>query len=185
MRTKIVDGWKIRNTIDTDFSSWGDNSSYPYIPKGEMWVDKFLKPEAALFEELAKLERRMRGKPFAQIRKQAAKELTNRKFKLDITARKKRGNIEILLVDGFSVRSSMDPYFVLGGHDLVYSYIPKNQVWIDTRQDPREIEYTLVHEVLERKLMSGGMAYDSAHDFALAAERKARRDDKVADFIRG
>ncbi len=185
MKIKIVDGWKIRNTIDTDFSSWGDVTSYPYIPKGEMWVDKFLKPEVALFEELARLERRMKGKPFAQIRKQAAKELTNRKFKLDITARKKRGNIEILLVDGFSVRSSMDPYFVLGGHDLVYSYIPKNQVWIDTRQDPREIEYTLVHETLERKLMSGGMEYDSAHDFALAAERKARRDDKVADFIRG
>jgi hypothetical protein len=33
--------------------------------------------------------------------------------------------------------------------------------------------------------MAKGMAYDNAHDFALAMERMKRREDGVAEFVRG
>ncbi len=186
MIVKIVNATKIRNTIDTDFSSVGTHADYPYIPLGEMWLDKYLKDEKTLFLELVKLERSMRGKPFRLIREKAKKTLTaSKKGKPVVMKTEKRAALKICYVDGASVRNNLDPYFLLGGHDLVYSYIPKHEIWIDTRSDKTDWKYTLIHEMHERELMQKGMAYDNAHDFALAAERMARRADGVADFIRG
>jgi len=186
MTVKIVNAVKIRNTIDTDFSGVGTHADYPYIPLGEMWIDKFLKEEKSLFLELLRLERSMRGKPFRLIREKAKKTLTlPKKAKPAVIKTEKRGNLKILYVDGAAVRKSFDPYFLLGGHDLVYPYIPKNEIWIDTRSDKCDWKYTMIHEMHERELVAKGMAYENAHDFALAAERMARRQDGVADFIRG
>jgi hypothetical protein len=186
MDQKIVDGWKIRNTIDTDFCGWGTHADYPYIPLGELWLDKFLKPESKLFRELVKLERSMRGKSFRLIRAKAKKTLTlPKKAKPGVIKTEKHGKYKAVYVDGAHVRSHSDPYFILGGHDLVYPYIPKNEIWIDTRHDEREWIYTLTHELHERELMAKGMAYDDAHDFALAMERMKRRQDGVAEFVRG
>lgn len=186
MTVKVVDATKIRNTIDTDFSGVGTHADYPYIPLGEVWIDKFLKNEQALFLALVKLERSMRGKPFRLIRAKAKKTLTaDPKAKPKIMKTAKKGNYVIRYVDGALVRKSIDPYFLLGGHDLVYPYIPKREIWIDACSDPKDWKYTLVHEIEERERMLKGMSYDDAHDFALAVERAARRKDGVADFIRG
>lgn len=186
MHLKIVDGWKIRNTVDTDFSGWGTHADYPYIPLGEIWLDKFLKPERKLILDLIKLERSMRGKSFRLIRAKAKKTLTlPKKSKPKILKTEKHGKYKVVYVDGSQVRSQDDPYYILGGHDLVYPYIPKNEIWIDTCSDDREWKYTLVHEMHERELMGKGMAYDNAHDFALAMERMQRREDGVAEFVRG
>jgi hypothetical protein len=40
-----VDGTKVRDDIDTDFTMGGNPSRYSYIPKGEMWVEKNLSPK--------------------------------------------------------------------------------------------------------------------------------------------
>jgi predicted double-glycine peptidase len=45
----------------------------------------------------------------------------------------------------------------------VYEYIPSGEVWIDIRQDPREMPFTLAHELHERALMAKGVTYDDAH----------------------
>ncbi|MBI5654669.1 hypothetical protein HZC53_03395 [Candidatus Uhrbacteria bacterium] len=186
MKIKIVDGWKIRNTVETDFSGWGTHADYPLIPLGEIWLDRYLKPERKLILDLIRLERSMRGKSFRLIRAEAKKTLTApNKSKPRVIKTQKFGKTKIVYVDGADVRSQIDPYFLLGGHDLVYDYIPKNEIWIDTRCYEQEWVYTLIHENHERELMARGMAYDNAHDFALAAERMARRKDKVADFVRG
>lgn len=186
MTVRYVDAARIRNTVDTDFSGVGTHADYTYIPLGELWIDKRLKDEKPLFVALWKLERSMRGKPFRLIREKAKKTLTVPKTtKVKVTKTARKGNIKIVYVDGATVRAGLDPYFLLGGHDLVYPYVPKNEVWIDDRQDPKETRYTLIHELDERERMSKGMAYDDAHDFALAAERMHRRKDGVADFIRG
>lgn len=185
MKLKIVDAAKIRNTVDTDFSGWGTHADYSYIPLGEFWLDKFLKEERALFQALYKLERSMRGKSFRLIRETAKKKLTSEKPKVVVIKKVKRGDLSIVYVDGASVRRGYDPYFLLGGHALVYPYIPKNEVWIDSRQAEAEKKYTLIHELDERSRMEKGLDYANAHDFALAVERMARRKDGVADFIRG
>jgi hypothetical protein len=186
MTIKIVDTAKIRNTIDTDFDGVGTHADFPYIPLGEMWVDKWLKDEKGLFVALWKLERSMRGKPFRLIRERAKKTFVVPKTAMLVVKKTvRKGPTKILYVDGASVRKGFDPYFLLGGHDLVYPYIPKHEVWIDVKSDPKEWKYSLIHELDERERMSKGLSYDDAHDFALAAERMARRKDGVADFIRG
>ncbi len=186
MNTKIVDGRKIRNTIDTDFSGVGTHSDYPYIPLGEMWLDKYLKSEKTLFIGLTNLERSMRGKPFRLIRERAKKTFAKpEKSSVAIKKTVKKDGYTIRYVDGATVRKALDPYFLLGGHDLVYSYVPKNEIWIDTCSHETEMKYSLIHEIAERERMTKGMSYANAHDFALAVERMARRKDGVADFIRG
>ncbi|MBU1034283.1 hypothetical protein KKF59_02095 [Patescibacteria group bacterium] len=186
MKIKIVDASKIRNTIDTDFSGVGTHADYPFIPLGELWIDKHLKNEKALFISLLKLEKKMRGKPFRLIREHAKKTLTvPKRAKVEIKSREQKGAITLNYVIGAEVRKKLDPYFLLGGHDLIYSYIPKNNIWIDLKVNPKELKYTLIHEMEERARMAKGMSYLDAHDFAIATERAARRKDGVADFIRG
>ena len=53
-------------------------------------------------------------------------------------------------------------------------YIPKNEVWIDARQDKREIKDTLFHELFERGPMARGMRYNPAHALATKAEKQLR-----------
>lgn len=186
MRVEVVDAAKIRNTIDTDFSGVGTSFEYPYVPKGALWVDAHLKQEQDLFLSLADLEMRMRGSPFQEIRAKAKELFTKIGSRLPCVLKtEEAGALRVMYVDGREVRRTHDPYFLLGGHDLVYSYIPAGHIWIDTRSDPADWKYTLIHERDERERMRLGMSYDDAHDFALAAERQARREDGVADFIRG
>ncbi|MBI4138843.1 hypothetical protein HY479_01695 [Candidatus Uhrbacteria bacterium] len=186
MNVKIVDAAKIRNTIDTDFSGIGTHGDYPYIPLGELWIDRYLKDEQALFVKLWRLERSMRGKSFRLIREKAKKTFSApAKTPVAIKKSIRKGPLMIRYVDGANVRKAFDPYFLLGGHDLVYSYIPKKEIWIDVRSNPKDWKYTLIHELDERDRMARGMDYDNAHDFAIATERMARRKDGVADFSRG
>jgi len=185
MKIKYVDAAKIRNTLDTDFSGYGTAEYYLYIPKGELWLDKRLRGERDFYLKLNQLEKKLSGKPFKEVRVMAAKLLTNKsKSSLIVTKRQKIKNVEVLYVDGASVRRGFDPYFELGGHHYVYAYIPKNQVWVDAKTDPADWKYTVVHELSERALMKKGMTYADAHDFALATERQARRKDGVAKFFR-
>ncbi len=186
MTIKIVDATKIRNSIDTDFSGVGTHGDYPYIPLGEMWIDKYLKDEKPLFVALWKLERSMRGKSFRLIRDKAKKSFAHPKSaKLKIIKTARKGAYTLKYLDGATVRTGFDPYFLLGGHDLAYTYIPKNELWIDMRCHPEELKYTLAHKLYEREQMAQGLSYDDAHDFALAYQRRLRRKDGVAEFMRG
>ncbi|MEK6935175.1 MAG: hypothetical protein AABW67_00135 [Nanoarchaeota archaeon] len=58
----------------------------------------------------------------------------------------------------------------------------RKEIWIDIRQDKREIKYTLLHEYIEAKLLLKWdkyyiQSYNNAHDYSLAAEKSARRKD--------
>lgn len=186
MLIKFVDAVKIRNSIDTDFLGAGSHGDYPYIPLGEFWLDKRLKDEKPFFASLWKLERSMRGKSFRMIREKAKKNFTKPKgAKVKSIKIEKRGAYKIRTVDGASVRQNFDPYFLLGGHDEVYSYIPKNEIWIEAAIDLKEVKYILTHVVEERERMAAGMSHENAHDFALALQRMLRRKDGVAEFVRG
>lgn len=180
---KIVDGFKVRNTIDIDFSLIGDHQSYPFIPEGQIWLERYYLPE-----------REARLKYFL-IRNKLAKKIGYEKAKAKLrpskplplsTDRKqlivKSGQTKIYLVDGKYVRQMIDPSFCFGGHFKVYNYIPKNELWLDDCVDIKEIPYILIHELLELELMKNGMSYNNAHDHANASEKEARRNDGIAKY---
>lgn len=179
-----VNGWNIRNTIETDFNGWGRHDSYAFIPQGELWIETYMKPELQFILKVCRLEHKRAGKKFSVIRKQA-KKLLDPSVLVLATQRERKGKLWVVWVDGATVRRKYDPYFVSGGHDLVYTYIPRNEIWIDVLAGKKEGKYTLIHELYERQLMLRGMKYDDAHDFALAEERRQRRKDGVAHFMRG
>lgn len=87
----------------------------------------------------------------------------------------------IWIVDGAKVVRELYPYFVMGGNDQRYRFNPDGDVWIDNRIGVIELEYTIGHELIERKLMrTKGMTYDNAHNRGLALERRLRAGDANA-----
>lgn len=69
-------------------------------------------------------------------------------------------------VDGEWIRDNLDTTFGTGGHGLVHTFIPLDEVWIDPI---KESSASLIfHEILECKFMLGeGMSYWDAHQKAL------------------
>lgn len=176
----------MRNTIDPDFGGHMTSNYAPYIPKGEVWIEDYLKPEINLFLKIVKAEEKFfkQKKTFDKLydflMSEAKKNGSPPDFYLNTV---KLGKLTISDVDGRIIRQYLDPYFFSGGHDLVYDYIPKNEVWVDGRNYKEDREFVLAHELFERKLMAKGRDYHSAHDFAIAEEKHQRRLKGVADFI--
>lgn len=185
----LVDGCLIRNTLDTDFNiihrhGMDVDSFSPkfYIPKDEVWVDHPYADEVdfllvadsvvgaiqadsrvALLETLKKIGFLPEGPPPPFV-----------------IRREVRDSLIICIVNGMIVRNCIDTEFVLGGHDLVYTYIPKNEVWIDGKMDPRELPIVLAHELEERRRMEEGLPYEIAHEYATVMERVLRRKEGAA-----
>ncbi|MGD9679807.1 MAG: hypothetical protein AB7W16_01370 [Candidatus Obscuribacterales bacterium] len=81
----------------------------------------------------------------------------------------------IWIVDGFKVVRDLYPPFVMGGNDQRYRFNPDDDIWIDNRIGVEELEYTIAHELIERRLMlENGMTYEKAHNQGLALEKKMR-----------
>lgn len=175
MELKYVDGYKIRQTLDTDFNVIhyykSDSSSADskfYIPEGEIWLDSCFKDEEDFLKKLL----------LEDLTKEEAKKLCKEgPIPNFILREENKDNIKVQYVDGKIIREYLFPFFMMGGHDLVYSFVPSNTIWIDDKIDKRDIPHVLLHESTERKLMSEGKTYDVAHDFATAAEKESRRTD--------
>lgn len=178
-----VDGFLIRNTLDDDFCLIHERSmaiarfspKY-YIPADEIWLDQ---PYRAETDFLLAVE----AFPLTLATYAAQREKLKEQFCTPLPTGVTLGGetslqdgIKVVLVDGSLVRRHYDPEFFIGGHDLVYlDYIPANEIWLDKLMDPREMPFILIHEQVERRLMSEGKSYDVAHEFAIAADKEARR----------
>lgn len=186
MKVRYVNGAKIRNTTNTDFAGFATHAYDSAVPKDEVWIEDYLKPEKDLILHIVETERRYTRHGFAFIRARLQKEAQkNGAPPVFAKKRERRESLTVVWVDSAIVRRYIDPYFFLGGHDLVYSYIPKKEIWIDALNDKKDNAFTLIHELHERSLMARGMDYASAHDFALAQERYERRKKGVARFTNG
>ncbi len=83
----------------------------------------------------------------------------------------RRNNQHVWIVDGNLIARDIYPEWIFGGNDMRYRFNPANEVWIDSRIGVEELETTIRHEVLERRLMKfSGLTYNKAHDRALAIE---------------
>ena len=181
----LVDGSRIRDTLDTDFNIMHRHGMELrafapkfYIPRGEVWVDF---PYADEIDYLLTAEN-VTDKINAENRAALLAELKRIGFLPPgppppfILRREYRHPLTICTVNGAIVRKHIDPDFVLGGHDLVYSYIPKNEVWIDGKMILREQPIVLAHEVEERTRMERDkLIYEISHEFATVMERVLRR----------
>lgn len=83
--------------------------------------------------------------------------------------------VRVYLVDGEIVRDIYKTDYIEGGHGYVYEWIPKDEIWIDSKMRPDEIPIILLHEFVERTLMkSRHVPYARAHDAALRVEFRHR-----------
>ncbi len=93
-----------------------------------------------------------------------------------------REGLNVWIVDGYLVRKNIFPDFGFSGNDLSCRFIPKGEVWIDGQVSCEETEYSIAGELLERKLMLGGMPFSDAYESSVAVIRDLR--DKMAGRIR-
>lgn len=184
MKIKLIDGFKIRNTIDIDFAVIGDNGVYPYIKKGETWFDKSFLKEKDFFIELFKKRKSLTKKYGYEKAKEMLRPKSKKNIELRIKLIKKNKKTKIYLINGAKLRQNLDPNFCFGSSWQVNKYIPKNEVWIDNSTQEKERKYVMVHELYEMGLMLKGKNYNNAHDFANAMEKETRRNDGVAVYLK-
>ena len=85
------------------------------------------------------------------------------------------GNLKIYKVDGNYVRTNIFIDFVLGGHDYVYKFVPKNEIWIESLTNTKDMVFSLMHELYERRLMKvKKLKYDPAHKLSAKFEKRLR-----------
>ncbi len=188
MKIRYVDGFRIRSVLDPEFSichahSGSEFSPKWYIPANEIWIDKQFKKETRLFLAYEAEWQKTSLRSYHEWRKRIKERVAEKSTTFSVVVKKeKKHGMNIVSVDGTKVRLSIDPEFSFGGHHLVYSYVPKGEIWIDITQDPREIPYTLYHELVEYNHMKKGMTYDQAHDIATAYEKAKRRADGIGSY---
>ena len=198
----LVDGALIRKEINENFVKCSLNNKSDFVPQNEFWIDEDLDPkEYRYFIDRFIYEQGLldSGKNYTAADKKAdefeKKERQNspevrriaqsNQNKKDLLEKiKKRiikkfsGEIKIWLVDGNLVRSFFLLDYCEGGHDLVYPFIPKNEIWIEETISPKERKFIILHELHERYLMSQGKSYKNAHIGATEVEDHYRENLK-------
>jgi hypothetical protein len=191
-----VDGSWVRKNIDVEFSNFGHHYTFDEIPKGELWLDAETDPDEHRFyighmrveyrarekgadAEAARdranaHERRMRMKS-GDLQKVKKGKAVPQPAAVRLRLWKALGNgVKVWFVDGRLVRSVYDIEFTEGGHEHVYEFIPRDEVWIDDDVHHDEQGYVVFHEIHERNLMANGKDYDTAHEEASKLERYYR-----------
>ena len=173
-----VDGHRIRNRIDVDFTNGHHHFSRQYVPLREVWLDREGRaPESRFWTQRQLFERELmaRGLTYLQAVRRAA-----------VYERRLRGpgqrSRRVRVVSGRAVRDLFYVDFTLGGHGFRYRFIPRGEIWIDDAVHPAEHGAILHHEMVEVDLMRRGLAYDEAHSRASEAEIAFRREGRVSHY---
>lgn len=190
----LVDGKKIRKELNENFVEYDSHYHLPFIPKEEFWIDSETVPaerkyfiehllkeieyiesglsadEAARKADLFEKKERLNSKRVRRIldtlsHKELVEKIHKKKFE------EYSSTVSVWLVDGTLVRDTCYVEYAEGGHDLVYSFIPRNEIWIEEALSPSERESILLHELHERYLMAhDGKDYEHAHHGATIVE---------------
>lgn len=174
----IVDGMSVRNTVDIEFTNFGQHFRFPFIPDKELWIDKEAAPDeleffiahliserqlmagGASYEEALDFasgnERELRQRAGDAVRLAGKGGPPDSRGVHARLWKELDSGVSVWIVDGRLVRSVFDIDFTEGGHDKVYEYVPSREVWIDNDLDGRESPFVLFHELHERNLMEQG-----------------------------
>lgn len=180
----IVDGEYIRNNVDEEFTNFGHHYSFSFIPEKEFWIDKeHSGDETRYYIDHMLVENRLmaEGKDYDEASGRAdlvegrerhkskliEKELKSKAAQSTILKKihkkllkKYSNNIKVWIVNGELVRDLFFVEFTEGGHDKVYPFIPKGEIWIDDDVVQEEMKFILLHELHERNLIERGWPYD-------------------------
>ncbi len=197
----LVDGERVRKDIDENFVQYDYHARFRFIPAGEVWIDQetnederkyFLEnisrerrfmSEGMTLEEavekadaLEKRERREDPRVKNILHAHHARKLALEKIRKEKLDEYSSDTIRVYLVYGEFVRDIYLVEYAEGGHDLVYSFIPKGEVWIEEVLHPSERKFIVLHELHERFLMSQGKDYPHAHKGATIIEDHFREN---------
>ena len=191
IKTCTVDGNYIRSHIDIEFTNFGHHYRYPYIPNNEFWIDQQAgRNEEKFYLRHLLIEYRLMRQGLAYAEALEIANQTERKMRRQALTKLNHlepnhpppqqqvhqrlwyqlNKIKVWIVDGFFVRTIFHIDFTAGGHDQVYQFIPKNEIWIDDDIIQAERPFVLLHELYERNLMLGAMDYSAAHQKASQLE---------------
>jgi hypothetical protein len=193
-----VDGEYIRKHISEDFVNVGQHYLFKFIPKKEFWISEGTSiQEEEFYLAYLIIENRLMAKGMSYIdaskiadkaeKKERNKDaiirnLKHKKLKLAKKVHeeliKECGRIKIWLVNGEIVRDLACIDFAGGGHDKVYHFIPKEEIWIDDDIPEDERKFIILREMHERNLMAKKMNYRKAHRSATEIEDYCRRHPK-------
>lgn len=200
----LVDGSLVRKTLDIEFTNYGQHYRFPFIPENEVWIDQEATPdELPFFITHLLVERRLMKSGVPEDRALAIANDIEHEERLRygdlpigrplspeaLEAIKIRplatlpSGVVVWLVDGRKIRSGIYPNFTEGGNDLVYAFIPQNEIWLDNDLTPKDIGFTLLHEWLERKMMSKGKNYAAAHRTASGFEEDFRAKPGLVEHL--
>jgi hypothetical protein len=73
------------------------------------------------------------------------------------------GKIKIWLVDGSSIRRHVATRFYDIGAHKMFSFIPKNEIWVDDRLRAKERELAILKALRAYNLMEDGMKYENTN----------------------
>ncbi|MCX6570159.1 MAG: hypothetical protein NT006_01835 [Candidatus Aminicenantes bacterium] len=174
----IVDGQYVRKNIDEEFTNFGQHFRFRFIPLHEFWIDQEHGPgELQFFIDHLLVERRLMtgGMTYDKALEKA-----------DAVEKKERRKTELIREISRLPRVGVveNIHKRLGGHDQVYHFVPKNEVWLDDDLGPGELRFVLLHELHERHLMTLGWPYVKAHRSASRIEYhcRAHPEDLEADL---
>ena len=192
-----VNGMYVRTNLDEEFTNFGHHYSFSFIPPNEFWLDREAVPNERDFyiHHMVKEYGLMaRGVPYdsaldaadsleARERLSAGdrNKVLTRSGAIDTSRvhrklwKKLASGLRVWIVDGRLVRSVFFTDFTEGGHDRVYPFVPRGEVWIDDDLLNEERPFVLLHELHERALMATGLTYDAAHERSSLLESSCRR----------
>jgi hypothetical protein len=203
----IVDGSYIRGHIDEEFTNFGQHYRYPYIPDLEFWIDQEAQHDERSFfidHLLVEHDLMAKGASYADAITKADKvERKERRRAGDVRKvthqgqglpdagvvhenlwKKLENGISVWIVNGRLVRSAFDIDFTAGGHNHVYEFVPKGEIWIDDAIEEKERGFVLLHELHERNRMAGGLTYNEAHNESSRLEFHCRHHpDELHDAL--
>lgn len=194
----LVDGRYIRAKISEDFVNYDQHYHLPFIPKNEFWIDdENIHDEIKYYIDHLFIESKLMsvGKSYGDAYSCAAKfEMKERnqsaivkyfknksknkiieKLKIKKIKEYSRG-VNVWVVNGEMVRDFFFSDFAGGGHDKVYPFIPKNEIWLDDDLKKSERDFIFVHELHERNLMAKGLKYHESHKSATEIEDFCRKE---------
>jgi hypothetical protein len=203
----IVSGEYVRENLDEEFTNFGQHYRFPFIPRGEFWLDRENVPgEKGFFVDHLLVEYQLMALgmdyPHALDKGDAVEQAERAETRLDREGQELRRthqderllrmvhkellaewstDVKVWVVDGELVRDLYDIDFTEGGHDKVYRFIPDREVWIDDDVMPGERPFILLHEMHERRLMSRGWSYKKAHADASRIESYCRHHPEALE----
>jgi len=197
----LVDGDQVRRDLNENFTEYEHHARWNFIPANEIWIEKetnesewgfflenvrrertYMKNGLSLEEAVEKanaleqIERFHTGRIQKILSASDAKKAALTRIHKAKLSEYSTDKFTVWLIDGEVVRALYMVDYSDGGHDLVYDWVPKSEIWIEEVLSEEGRKFIILHELHERFLMYGGKDYRHAHEGATIIEARYRKN---------